>query len=404
MDPSGNIEVNTVEISGSTFSKGTGIYVDVNTGADTPNCGTQASPCKTITRALAMTPGNETIYVAKGLYDATSGENFPLQLKTGNVLIGETWLKVVGQLNTPVTPVVIAPLAFIRSSNPSSVILAAPKAFIAGLIIEFGLTDSTFSVIDGNGQPITIKYCALQGPGGSSGLSVGARIWSGSKISGSHISGFPYGIFTVGGGGRSTITANTIAKNGLGVFLGPGTYTVSENIFKNNTFGISSDGSDGRVYRNRLTGNYEGMQFADIPLGKSMKIIYNTISGNGIFQSVGLRVWTTYDHDTEPAIVAGNGILGNDLGVVVGNQAKAMVNSNDISCNKIWNMYAAGQNADTRIDARGNSWKHQPPVLNPGRVDGSGCYPAEDVDICYEYYYAGSQPPPYEPASKGSCG
>ena len=48
MDAAGNVDANSVELSAATFSSADGIYVDVNSGTDSPTCGTPGNPCKTI--------------------------------------------------------------------------------------------------------------------------------------------------------------------------------------------------------------------------------------------------------------------------------------------------------------------------------------------------------------------
>lgn len=407
MDPAGNIDVNTVEMSGSTFSSGTGIYVDVNTGADTSDCGAQISPCKTITRALAMTAGNEDIHVAEGLYNEASGETFPLQLKAGTSLLGRIWLKPVAPAPTAgVQPVVMSPLAMIRSSSLSSVILGAANAFIGGFIIQLGpeVAGSAYPIIDSDGHAITVKNCALYGVG-NSGFSEGVKIASGSKVQNSLISGFAggggHGILAWGG--SSKITSNTIVKNTVGLSASGDVYMIKENTIKKNVFGISlGQGGGGLVYRNWVSENYVGIQLQDPSLVKSPRVTGNTIIMN---ENVGLTIFAgEYQKDHKPVLVSLNAIYFNSLGVEVRNWAKANVNFNDLSCNRIWNMYVGYSNADTRVDARYNAWEHLPPVLDPGRPSDPGCYPATDVDICYEAYYSLSPPPPHTPSFQGGCG
>ncbi|HUT03910.1 MAG TPA: right-handed parallel beta-helix repeat-containing protein [bacterium] len=74
-------------------SAGSHCYVDCEIGDDS-NDGSEGSPWKTITHALASVEGSEaapvTIHVAAGTYAAsTSGETFPLNMKSWVSLIGE---------------------------------------------------------------------------------------------------------------------------------------------------------------------------------------------------------------------------------------------------------------------------------------------------------------------------
>jgi hypothetical protein len=66
------------------------LYVDVVTGSDVTGDGSASNPFKTITHALSVTPGGETINIASGTYNAAAGEVFPLFLKNGTRLIGAT--------------------------------------------------------------------------------------------------------------------------------------------------------------------------------------------------------------------------------------------------------------------------------------------------------------------------
>ncbi len=67
---------------------GCDLYADVINGSDEADCRTADTACETITHALTLTDGNETICVAAGFYDDEDGwERFPLQLKAGTRLL-----------------------------------------------------------------------------------------------------------------------------------------------------------------------------------------------------------------------------------------------------------------------------------------------------------------------------
>ncbi|GAP98625.1 S-layer homology domain-containing protein [Leptolyngbya sp. NIES-2104] len=63
------------------------LFVNPSSGNDSAN-GSQASPLKTITRALQQARSGTTIQLASGTYDTTSGEVFPLTVPAGVVIIG----------------------------------------------------------------------------------------------------------------------------------------------------------------------------------------------------------------------------------------------------------------------------------------------------------------------------
>jgi len=69
---------------------GVTLYVDFSTGVDT-NPGTQASPFKTITKAMTVATSGATVQVAPGIYDNSSlstPEVFPITVPAGVLLIG----------------------------------------------------------------------------------------------------------------------------------------------------------------------------------------------------------------------------------------------------------------------------------------------------------------------------
>src|SRR6266853_776291 len=70
---------------------GVTLYVNVSTGVDT-NPGTQASPFKTITKAMSVATSGATVQVAPGIYnnlDLNTPELFPITVPAGVLLIGD---------------------------------------------------------------------------------------------------------------------------------------------------------------------------------------------------------------------------------------------------------------------------------------------------------------------------
>jgi hypothetical protein len=77
-------------------------YVNVSTGSNVGTCTNPASPCATITYAMAQAvagdPG-DTLSVAPGLYNETAGELYPIAMKSGTQLVstgGAEFTVVVG--------------------------------------------------------------------------------------------------------------------------------------------------------------------------------------------------------------------------------------------------------------------------------------------------------------------
>jgi Protein of unknown function (DUF1565) len=65
------------------------LYVNPTTGADT-NSGAKDKPFKTITKALDKAVAGQTVFLQAGTYSASSGEVFPLGMKSSVTLEGET--------------------------------------------------------------------------------------------------------------------------------------------------------------------------------------------------------------------------------------------------------------------------------------------------------------------------
>jgi parallel beta-helix repeat protein len=70
------------------------LYVNPTTGADT-NSGAKDKPFKTITKALAQAVAGQTVMLASEAYATSTGESFPLRVKSGVTLQGETFPGVV---------------------------------------------------------------------------------------------------------------------------------------------------------------------------------------------------------------------------------------------------------------------------------------------------------------------
>ena len=117
-------------------------YVDNVNGDDDLNPGTENAPFKTITHAISVAGTNKKIRVLPGTYDETHGEIFPLVLKTGQYLVGDT---------DPNTRGAGAPPTMIIGSGPvpgmaDAAIRGANNAKVSGFLIDNAYT--AINVID----------------------------------------------------------------------------------------------------------------------------------------------------------------------------------------------------------------------------------------------------------------
>ncbi|TAF05618.1 MAG: DUF1565 domain-containing protein [Nostocales cyanobacterium] len=76
--------------SETTMSQVNLLFVNPNMGNDQNGNGSQVSPLKTITQALQLAPPNTVIMLSPGTYSPNTGEAFPLILKQGVAIQGDT--------------------------------------------------------------------------------------------------------------------------------------------------------------------------------------------------------------------------------------------------------------------------------------------------------------------------
>ncbi len=400
MDPGGNIDDNIVEASASTFSAGTGQYVDAAIGVDAAGCGPISSPCRTITQALIQTPGNEPIYIARGVYNAAAGEVFPLQLKDGTALYGN--LAFVQTLPTAAGGVqrgTLVPTSIIRSSTEIQVILGADAARVVGLYIEDGV-NSNIATIDSDVHSIDVAWCVLQGPGSSKFAGTGLKLASDSSVRDTVVKDYKSrGI--IGYGEGLLIFRSTVVRSGLGITVGGGGHwnisrnTVSENP-NGGIYAWDNDGAEGgTIYRNWIHWNYWGIQLDDI---WGTELIRNSIQHNELD---GIRILSMETVPPISNLIAGNSLKKNGVGVLVWSAAKPIVVGNDIACNDYADFGSWGSE---QIDARDNWWDHNPPTFyDDAESNLAGCEP-EGVDVCIAETYAGTPRPLLSPTSgTSSC-
>lgn len=405
MDPSGNIDTNSVELSSATYSSGAGLYVDVNTGTDGPSCGTSSDPCKTITYALTLTPGNEPIYITKGIYDNTAGESFPLTLKTGTSLLGDLVFYQLGPTHSNgARSGTLMPASVIKPAvaYSGSVIVGEDGAFIGGILVDLRPSiNNGLVAVDGSGKSLFIYQSAFYGPVDPAILRNGVRIGAGSKVKRSLITDFK-GMAVFGYEGDLTISHNVLKNNDHGVLADAS--NIYRNYIENNLFGVSS-GSDGLVFGNHIAGNYQGI----LRPGPGTRIESNWIIDNETF---GISI-AFIDITADAVIVKGNHINNNRIGIELAAQGVAVINGNDLICNELANFLTSTYNTGTTTvyttDVTYNRWDNDPPnVDDDGRenvYDDFVCDRYSIVDICLDIGYSGTPMPLYLP-TKGteSCG
>ena len=419
MDESGNIDTNTQEIIASTYADGSGLFVDEKTGADSSECGSTTSPCKTISRALSLTQGNEPIYVARGNYNTTNGETFPLQLKTGSRLICEEPDRYFMPVNTqcsgkcgtsflPAGYVVRSfPVVNISGDFKKTLLTGADDAQIRNCQVNHLMNGDTSGInpndppyaIEDNGNSMLVEGVQATGFGGQ------YYAWAGIKLTGANsqlrqtkISGFSNTALLVEGN-NALIQNNRFINNKTAVRNRGNSTIVTNNTFSSSpdfinsqgivygTQGVVDEGKDNaRIANNR----FQGLYAAGIATQESTntKMLSNIFEDNGTGISI-----SNILQEPGQILVSRNRVTKNKSGLIVfGTKANAYIIANNLTNNSMVDL-----NISTNVQVNAsmcNAFDHTPPEVSV--VGQTGCPPGGD--ICYTQ----STPTPILPT--GSCG
>ena len=384
MDRAGNIDTNTAQQSLTTPSASSALYVNVNTGTDELVCGTSGLPCKTVSYALSKSVAYQTINVAKGTYNAASGETFPLQLKIGTSLIGEGYwwmgIKVIQE-------------TFLE--GPTPMILGADNSSVISCYLKPTAWGTSQRAIYDDGHSMTVCHCTVDGTLGPSLMGIA---FSGeSSLIESRVENFngpAGGAISVWGAGNALIKGNVV-NNSPGILLGASNSEISHNWVDGGYIQVGSmdyNISDVLVFRNHIEdSSYFGLSLYRCT---DTEIIWNSIS---YAARDGIYIWN-YEHPTHMVKVMKNSIThGSGSGIFL-RHGGAEINDNNIVCN----VGGVTLRSSQVIDLRWNFWDHDTPSIDDGRPSDEWC--DGTYDICYEAVYAGTPEPVYLPShAKGSC-
>jgi len=313
----------------------TAYYVDAGSGSD-GNAGTQGSPLKTITAALALVTTGDTIFVAPGTYDAALGEAFPLMVPPNVTLEGD-----VANRGDGATPTLVSGHGPIGPGNVQhAALLPEDGVVLRGLTIEAGV-----AAIDRYGLWIQDATVEVHDCTFSMNSYAGLAIW---------------------GGGDSDIHDNTIRGTSYSAFVaGSGAVQVRENTFDDGTIPLYLSGADLCVV--------EGNTFA---AGANSAVYLENadalISGN-LFTSI-LYNYGGIAVQTSAPTVRGNTFQCNQ-GIYVFSGTPDLGTAMDAGLNDFAGCSLRGlrHTAATTLQAQGNTWKQAIPASNSDiLVDGGG--------------------------------
>jgi parallel beta-helix repeat protein len=291
-----------------------------NNGVDSSVCGSIASPCRSITQAMANAVSGDTIIVGPGRYGDLNG----------NGILGEP-----GEEAPPTDPAEYCACMF--AVNKSVTLISSNGAAetnidartitqqgiyinirISAIGVQFGAPDQGFTV--------TNTGSTFAGAGGISIQSTGVSV-------------------------RGNQVVSTSDSLGTGILIGdfPFNVLIEANQVIGWHFGGIAGGTNTTVNRNAVQLNYMGIRVVGLVTG-------NVVIGN----KLGISIPSFHGSS-----VIGNEIFGNDFGIFAEVSSGGVVHSNNIF----------GNNCGIRselleLDAVNNYW---------GAVTGPGADPADDV-------------------------
>ena len=264
------------------------LYVNAQAGNNAGN-GSETSPFRTITHALAQANPNTIVKLAPGTYNQQSGEVFPLEMKPGVTLQGEI------------------------SDRGQTIIIQG-----SGLFLSKTSARQQVALIGAN-------RAGLQGVTVSNPNPQGYGLWiesSSPVVSDSTFTGNGHDGVSIVGNSAPILSNNYFYSNGAnGVTIyGTSRPELKDNIFEKTGFGINiAQNSAPRIIGNRITQNKDGI----VVQGNATPVLRNNvIDGN---DRDGLVAIGTSRPDLGTTADQGNNIFANNGNLDVNAQASRQV-------------------------------------------------------------------------------
>ncbi len=212
-------------------------HVSVSIGEDTPDCGTETAPCRTLTHAMRLAAPGEMVLAAPGVYafgSGTGSEIAPLPLKSGVIL---------SSASGPDGPAIID--FVLPGSTTSTAIEGADNATLTGFTIQSSPsferiieTNGTAPIITNNIFKTTCAGDCLS-PIAILANNAGAPLIQNNIFGEDDFRGFSQAI-RVSGTAMPRITGNTFVGNVTGIeIMDEAAPVLERNIISDNLTGVS---------------------------------------------------------------------------------------------------------------------------------------------------------------------
>lgn len=250
-------------------------------GVDGPGCGAKASPCRSITAAVAAAADGDTIIVGPGRYGDLNSDGV---LDDPGDEQGFPFCGCMLGIERPVT-IVSSDGAGATIIDGHSVTADTATVFLIGAGIEFGKPGKGFTVTDSRaasadglvivGEDISVRGNQLVARNQmSAGIMVGDTSPGPVLVEANQAIGWANGILAQGTG--TTIRKNEVSLNGDGIFAVGSGVAVLGNVASGNSSGVATrDGA--LVAGNALIGNGAGVY---VSLGLPARVEKNNFLGN----------------------------------------------------------------------------------------------------------------------------
>lgn len=298
------------------------LYVDVATGADA-NDGSAGNPVKTITHAMTQAVAGDSIKVAPGLYNAASGEVFPIQLPDSVTLIGDVANRGVG------TDTVRVEGGGDYDGSNWATIAGGHNSILTGFyIVQPGASLLRFCIVSEDDDFTAVGNTFQSGYGCFRLLGTGNPLIQGNTLSSSY-----YGVYSACTG--SAVIRDNDFINGSYIDIQLGSAEIIHNTFTGNPGrAISTQGGSSVIDSNSLTGSYSlgalRFHYSSTPTVRRTSV---TANGGPCVQILG-----NSNPDLGTAADPGGNTFGGTSGQCVYMESPATV------------------------DAYGNTWLHMPPT------------------------------------------